>query len=317
MIDPTVPHRAQNPAGTRPAALSRRSVLTGLGALATTGVLSGCGLVQDTSAGAAGPAGAAGGTDRTITLIATESAPFQEPIKIAQRLLQDQGWELKPTYVTDIVQPNHAVSNGEFDANYFQHIAYLKQFNQDQGLSVEPSFYVYSSPAGLFSTRHASVDDLPDGARIALPVDPANNGRALRLLDRAGRLTVAPDISVVQLSQQHITANPHGYEFVEVDQQSLSKTLQDVDAGFLFVRLAGELGLTTDQALAFEEEEDAVPYRVVVAGRDGFAATEKGTVLRQALQSPEVKAWFEDYLDGALGTPWDADPQADTDALEI
>lgn len=294
--------------------VSRRSLLAGFGALTATGVLSGCGLVQDTPASTSGAGGAA---DRTITLIATESAPFQEPVSIAQRLLKEQGWELKPTYVTDIVQPNLAVAQGEYDANYFQHIAYLKQFNQDKGLTVEPSFYVYSSPAGLFSARHDSLDALPDGARIALPVDPANNGRALRLLDRAGKLSVTPGISVVKLSQQDITDNPHGYEFVEVDQQSLSQTLPDVDAGFLFVRLAGELGLSADQALAFEEEEDAVPYRVVVAGADGFAVTEKGQALRQALQSDEVRAWFQDYLDGALGTPWDADPQADTDALEI
>ena len=295
---------------TLPSRPSRRALLAGLAGVGSAAALTGCGLRTGTAA--------AGGASRTITLCATEDAPYQEPVRIAERLLAERGWELKTTFVTDIIQPNIAVDRGEFDANFFQHIAYLKQFNADNGTSVVPAFNVYTSPAGLFSTRHASLAELPDGARICVPVDPANNGRALRLLDRAGRITVREGVSVVRLSQHDITANPHGYEFVEVDQQSLALTIEDVDAGFLFARQSAKIGLPISEALLFETAEDAVPFRVVVATREGFRDTEAGRALREALQSEEVRRWYADYLDGALGTEaWGDDPQEAIAALEV
>ena len=116
---------------------------------------------------------------------------------------------------------------------------------------------------------------------------------------------------VTQISRRTSLDNPHGCTFVEVDQQSLATTLPDVDAGFLFTRLAGELGLTTEQALLFEEDDEQLPYRVVVSGKPGFKDTEKGEALRSALQSDEVREWFEGYIRGALTTPWDSTPAED------
>ncbi|GAA3709122.1 MetQ/NlpA family ABC transporter substrate-binding protein [Zhihengliuella alba] len=281
--------------------ITRRTALRGLAATAAI-----AGLAATTGCGLAGAA-----EDKTITIIATESAPYQEPLKIAKELLAEEGWELKPTFVTDIVQPNIAVANGEYDANFFQHGAYLEQFAADNNLELEASFYVYSSPAGLWSEKHASLEELPDGAQIALPVDPSNNGRGLKLLAQAGLIEVDESKSVIELSQRDITANPKNFEFVEVDQQSLATTLPDVDAGFMFVRLAAEIGHTPADALAFESIEEALPYICLVAGQPGFAETEKGKALQAALQSPEVEAWFQDYIDGALGTPWDRDVAAD------
>lgn len=275
-----------------------RLALAGSGAAALAAA-TGCGFSSSTSSAA---------DDRRIRIIVTESAPYQEPTKIAQRLLKEQGWTLDATYVTDIIQPNLAVSNGEFDANYFQHGAYLQQFNADKNLQLEPLFYVYGSPGGIWSERWKSLQELPHGARIALPVDPANNGRALVLLRDAGLLELQDGVGVIKVSQESITANPRNLEFVEVDQQSLSKTLPDVDAGFLFVRLAAEIGLTVEEALAFEAEADQLPFRCVVAGTAAFAATEKARVLQEAYQSEEVRGWFADYMGGVLPTPWDTDP---------
>ncbi|MBD8042211.1 hypothetical protein H9638_00125 [Arthrobacter sp. Sa2BUA2] len=277
--------------------------LAGAGAASLTAA-TGCGLTG----------GASASDDKTIKIIVTESAPYQEPTKIAVELLKAKGWTLEPTYVTDIVQPNLAVSNGEFDANYFQHGAYLQQFNVDQKLEVQPLFYVYGSPGGIWSERYSSLQELPDGARIALPVDPSNNGRALLLLRDAGLLELKDGVGVIHTSQETITANPKNLTFVEVDQQSLSKTLPDVDAGFLFVRLAAEIGLSPDDALAFEKEADQIPFRCVVAGTAEFAETEKAKVLKEAYQSPEVKEWFAGYMDGVLPTPWDADPLEELDS---
>jgi D-methionine transport system substrate-binding protein len=290
--------------------MQRRSflkyALAGAGAVSVS-ALTGCGLVNP-----GGTSAASGG--KTIKIIVTESAPYQEPTKIAQKLLEAKGWTLEPTYVTDIIQPNLAVANGEFDANFFQHNAYLRQFNQDKNLENVGLFYVYSAPGGIWSDKYKSLDELPDGARIGIPVDPANNGRALFMLRDAGLLELS-EATVIHTSQKNITANPKKLQFVEVDQQSLAKTLPDVDAGFLVARMAADAKHTKDDALAFESDADQIPFRIVVAGRKDFAGSEKADALKEAFQSPEVKAWFASYQNGILPTPWDQDPSADITKL--
>jgi D-methionine transport system substrate-binding protein len=290
--------------------MQRRSflkyALAGAGAVSVS-ALTGCGLVNPGGASAAGDG-------KTIKIIVTESAPYQEPTKIAQKLLAAKGWTLEPTYVTDIIQPNLAVANGEFDANFFQHNAYLRQFNHDKGLENVGLFYVYSAPGGIWSDKYKSLAELPDGAKIGIPVDPANNGRALFMPRDAGLLELS-EATVIHTSQKNITANPKKLQFVEVDQQSLAKTLPDVDAGFLVARMAADAKHTRADALAFESDADQVPFRIVVAGRKDFAGSEKASALREAFQSPEVKAWFASYQNGILPTPWDQDPAADITKL--
>ncbi|MDA3630091.1 MetQ/NlpA family ABC transporter substrate-binding protein [Saccharopolyspora sp. WRP15-2] len=263
---------------------------------------------------ALGGCGLAGGTasdDRTISIVATDSPPYHDPLEIARRQLEAQGWQLDVRYVTDIVQPNHAVSAGEADFNFFQHGAYLQTFNRDNGTDVVPLFYVVGSPAGLYSTRYDDIAQLPDGARIALPVDPANNGRALHLLAEAGRLKLRDGAQVVTTSQRDIVDNPHRYSFVEVDQQTLTQTLPDVDAGFLFSRQAIEIGLDVEgSALLREKDVDAVPYRIVVGGRPDEVGSEKARALQAALHSPQVAGFFKRFYGDWAPLPWTEDPQA-------
>ncbi|RKT88249.1 D-methionine transport system substrate-binding protein [Saccharopolyspora antimicrobica] len=258
--------------------------------------------------------GLAGGTasdERTISIIATDSPPYHDPLEIAREQLEAEGWRLDVRYVTDIVQPNHAVSAGEADFNFFQHGAYLQTFNRDNGTDVVPLFYAVGSPAGVYSTRYDDISQLPDGARIALPVDPANNGRALHLLAGAGRLKLREGAQVVTTSQRDIVDNPHGYSFVEVDQQTLTQTLPDVDAGFLFSRQAIEIGLDVEGAALLREQDlDAVPYRIVVGGRPDEVGSAKARALQAALQSPRVRDFFKQFYGEWAPLPWTEDPQA-------
>ena len=268
----------------------RRAITTGIVGLATLAVTS-CGLTQASSAD----------DDKTITFIVTESEPYQEPTEIAKELLAEEGWDLQPTYVTDIVQPNQVVSEGEYDANFFQHAAYLRQFNVDNGTNVAPAFTVYDAPAGVFSLKHDSLDDLPDGATISLPVDRSNNGRAVALLAHEGLIEIDDSVPITELSQESITDNPKNLEFVEIDQQSSAQTLPDVDAGFSTIRFQAEAGYDVeDTMLAFEDYEDSFDFSVVVGVGEGERDSEKIQALQRALQSDEVQEWYDNYLDGAL-----------------
>ena len=273
-------------------AFSRRTFLTFTAGSAAILALTSCGLAGGQAAGSG---------NKTIKVIVTESAPSQEPTKIAQKLLAEKGWNLEATYVTDIVQPNHVVSNGEYDANFFQHLAYLRQFNTDNDTDVEPAFSAYYASSGLFSLHYDSLDELPDGAEISLPVDTANNGRGIKLLADEGLLEIDDSVPVTELSQADIVANPKDLQFIEIDQQSTAHTLGDVDAGFAFARLVAEAGHEVeDTALVLEEDEEVRhPYTNVVAVQPGEQDSEKTQALQDAYQSPEVQEWFEEYLDGA------------------
>lgn len=271
----------------RPATLTG-ATFTGAVLTAAALGLTGCGLVED---------------DSTISIVVTESAPYQEPAEIAAALLEEQGYELDITYMTDIVQPNQVVDQGEFEGNYFQHLAYLNNFNQSNDTAVEPLFSVYYAPAGLFSLEHDSLDELPDGAEINLPVDPSNNGRALQLLADEGLIEVDESVSIIELTQNDITENPRDFRFVETDQQSAAQVLPDVDAGFAFVRLIAEADLDVDATtLSIEDgrEEVRTPFTCVVAvGPDGVT-DEQAQALQDAFQSEEVEQWFEEYQGGVV-----------------
>ena len=284
--------------------LSRRRVLSGsLGMAALLGVgslTSGCGLVDRI------------GGDRTLRLVVTENAPFQEPTRIAQRILEADGWEFDATYVTDIIQPNHAVNNGEYDVNFFQNISYLRQFNEDNDLDIEPIFFMFEQPSGIYSQQYDSLHEIPDGAQIALPVDTANNGRGIRLLARGGLIEIDESKHVAALSVQDITANPKDLQFIEVDQQSVGQIYSDVDAVFGFARLLAEIDVLPDEVLVMESAEEALPFALAVCARPGFREEqpERYEALKAAYHSAEVREWYGEYLDGLLNPAFDRDIDA-------
>jgi len=284
--------------------LSRRRLLSGsLGVATLLGVgslTSGCGLVDRI------------GGDRTLRLVVTENAPFQEPTLIAQRILEEEGWDFNATYVTDIIQPNHAVSNGEYDVNFFQNISYLRQFNEDNDLDIEPIFFMFEQPSGIYSAQYDSLEEIPDGAQIALPVDTANNGRGIRLLARGGLIEIDESKHVAALSVQDITSNPKNFEFIEVDQQSVGQIYSDVDAVFGFARLLAEIDVLPDEVLIMESQEEALPFALAVCARPVFREEEpeRYEALKAAYHSEEVRQWYGEYLDGLLTPAFDRDIDA-------
>lgn len=171
---------------------------------------------------------------------------------------------------------------------------------------------MFQAPAGIYSEQHDSLEDLPQGAQIALPVDRANNGRGLLLLHEAGLLEIDDSKEVTEISQEDIIDNPHDFEFIEVDQQSLAQTLPDVDAGFSFTRLIAESDVEVEatEPLIIEEDAEAqLPYTVVIAAAPGFAEDqpEKYEVLRETYQSDEIQEWFDEYIGGLKNTAFDID----------
>lgn len=280
--------------------LTRRGPLSIASTLAAGVFLTGCGLIG------------AVGEDTTVSMVVTDNEPFQEPTEIAKAQMEDQGWELEATYVTDIIQPNYAVHNGEYDVNFFQNLTYLKQFNEDHELDLEPIFFMFEQPSGIYSREYDSLEELPEGASVALPVDTANNGRGIRLLARAGLIEVDETKEVVELSVDDVTDNPRDLEFIEVDQQSVGTVYDDVDAVFGFARLLAEVDVMPEDALIIENDDEALPFAMTIAAPPDFREDEpeKYHVLRDAFHSEEVRDWYGDYLNGLLTPAFDRDIDA-------
>ncbi|MDD6616340.1 MAG: MetQ/NlpA family ABC transporter substrate-binding protein, partial [Lachnospiraceae bacterium] len=138
---------------------------------------------------AAAPLAVCAEEDKTIT-VAASATPHAEILEQAKPLLEEQGWELEVTVFDDYIQPNLVVESGDFDANYFQHIPYLENFNKEQGTHLVNAGGIHYEPFGIYPGTKSSLDELEEGDTIAVPNDTTNEARALLLLEANGVITL-------------------------------------------------------------------------------------------------------------------------------
>lgn len=244
---------------------------------------------------------ASSGDDKVITVGATPT-PHAEVLENAVApILEEQGYDLQVTVFEDYVQPNTAVESGELDANYFQHINYLDAFNEENGTSLVNAGYVHYEPFGLYAGKSSDLENIADGAKIAVPNDTTNEARALLLLQQEGLITLA-DGAGVTATTKDIVDNPKNLEIVELEAAQVSHSLQDVDFGIINGNYALEAGLSVADALAVESAEGvaAEQYGNIIAVADGNQDSEKIKALVAACQSDEVAKYIEDTYNGAV-----------------
>ncbi|MFC4808108.1 MetQ/NlpA family ABC transporter substrate-binding protein [Paenibacillus sp. GCM10023250] len=239
--------------------------------------------------------------DKIIHHVMSDAGFNSEIVKILKTELAKDGYTLDYVVVNDIIQPNKIVNDGEADTNSFQHEAYFDQFVKDQGLkNISRAFYTTFTPSGLYSKKYKSFKDVPDGALIGIPVDPANNGRALFMLRDLGLLKLKDGVDVIHTTLKDITDNPHRYKFKEVDQLMLQRTLDDVDVGFLFAGTAVQIGYKPKQdALALEDGKD-LPYKGIVAVNNKLLGTPKIKALQKAYESQAIKDFYKEKYGDAI-----------------
>ena len=257
--------------------------LTSYFVLAAGVLLAGCSRRADPDAPA--------GSDRVVSFIMSDIGFNSELVPILKAEVAKRGFELKWVVVNDIVQPNKMVDDGSADANSFQHEPYFDQFVADHGLqNVTRGFYTVFTPSGLYSRKYKSLAAVPDGATFGIPVDPANNGRALFMLRDKGLLKLRSGVTVTHASIRDIVENPHGFKFREVDQLMQLRTIEDVDAGFLFSIYALKGGFDpVKDALAYESEQ-TTPYFGIVAVNKRLVNAPKIKALQEAYASDAIKA---------------------------
>lgn len=260
-----------------------------LGAVLAFG-LAGCG------AQSASPDKSAGSSDdKTITVAATPS-PHAEILNDAVKpLLEKEGYTLEVKEFTDYVQPNTVTEEGEVDANYFQHITYLENYNAENGTDLVSAGLIHYEPFAVYAGTSSDLDAIAEGATIAVPNDPTNEGRALLLLQDLGLITLK-DPENLEATPKDIKDNPHNLKFQELEAAALPRALSSVDFAVINGNYAIEAGYHVADALAHESSDSLAveKYANIICVAKGNEDSKAVKALVKTLTSDDFKAYLEE-----------------------
>lgn len=265
----------------------KKAFLTAAVVLLTAAALAGCGAKKDS---------------KTLTVGATP-APHAEILEVAKEVMAEKGYTLEIKVYNDYVQPNTAVENGDLDANYFQHVLYLEQFNEEQKTHLAIAEKIHYEPFGIYGGKTKSLDAIPDGGTVAVPNDTTNEARALLLLEQQGLIKLQEGIGL-NATKKDIIENPKNLDIKEVEAAQIPLSLQDVDVAVINGNYAIGAGLSVGKdALAIEDAESDVVqqnYANVIAVKEGNENNDAVKALIEALKSDKVKDFINEKYDGAV-----------------
>ena len=237
----------------------------------------------------------------TIT-VAASPTPHAEILAQAAKLLADQGWTLEVTEFEDYVQPNLVVDGGDIDANYFQHVPYLDDFNEENGTSLVSVAGIHYEPFGIYPGTKADLAELTDGDVIAVPNDTTNEARALLLLQDNGIITLKQGADL-KATVKDIEENPYNIKIQELEAAQVSRVKDEVAFVVLNGNYALEAGFSVaHDAVAYESSDSiaAQTYVNVLVVKEGNENNEGILALAEVLKSQEIKQYIIDTYDGAV-----------------
>lgn len=273
-------------------------VVTAL-AIASTLLFAACGQTASSTPASVAPSAAASGSvaaEGTTIKIGATPAPHVEILEQVKPILAEQGITLEIVEFSDYPLVNPAVADGTLDANYFQHLPYLDDFNAKNGDSLVSAGGIHIEPMGVYPGKQTSLDDVPDGANFGIPNDATNEGRALLLLQSLGLITLNDDIGL-EATPLDIKENPKNLQFTELDAAQLPNGLPDLDYGVINGNYAIGAGIG-DTVLELEGADS--PYVNIVAVRKGDETRPEIVALVAALQSEEIRTFINETYGGSV-----------------
>lgn len=269
--------------------LSRRSLIisacAGLSLLALGGLT------------ACGGSGAAGSADDSVITVAASPAPHAQVLTdFAAPRLAEQGIELKVKEYTDYIQPNKDTASGAVDANYFQHITYLENSNAENGTDLVSAGLIHYEPFAVYAGTSSDLNAIADGATIAIPNDPTNEGRALLLLQDLGLISLS-DPDNLEATPKDIKDNPHNIKFQELEAAALPRALSSVDFAVINGNYAIEAGYHVSDALAHESSDSLAveKYANIICVAKGSEDKKAVRALVEVLTSEDFKSYLEEH----------------------
>lgn len=274
------------------------ALLTGCGSSAPSNKSAGASAAASQSAAASTPAASG---DTVKLKVGATPAPHAEILEQVKPLLAEQGIDLEIVQYNDYNTPNDAVEDGSLDANYFQHITYMNNYNKDNGTHLASVAEVHYEPFGLYAGKTASIADLPDGAQIAVPNDATNEARALLLLQQEGLIKLADGVGI-NATKLDIKENKKNLEILELEAAQIPTRLKDVDLAVINGNYAIDAGLKVADALAVESKDGdaATAYVNVVAVKEGNEKNEAIQALVKALKSDTIRDYINNTYGGAV-----------------
>jgi len=225
--------------------------------------------------------------------------PHAKLVSLVVEDLKKEGVEIEIVEFTDYVTPNLSLADGDLDANFFQHEPYFNDFKAKENLKLAVLGKIHVEPMALYSEKYNSVDDIPNGAVIAIPNDTVNGGRALLLLEANGIIKLKEGVGYEANEKTDIIDNPKNIKFQALEAAFLPSALDSVDGAIINGNYALEGGLNpVKDGLLIEGGES--PYANLIAVRTGEENQERFAKLLKALQSEKVKKYIEENYDGGV-----------------
>lgn len=274
--------------------MKKKILALALAGVLVVGALTGCGSSKSESSEKK--------TDDKKITVAASATPHAEILEEAKTLLKDKGYELEVKVFDDYVQPNNVVESGEFDANYFQHVPYLEQFNEEKGTHLVVAGKIHYEPFGIYPGTKKDLKDIAKGDKIAVPNDTTNEARALLLLQDNGIIKLK-DGAGIKATVNDIEENPNNIEIVELEAAQVPRVVNEVAYVVLNGNYALEANYTVKKdALAYEksDSEAAKTYVNVIAVKEGNENSEKTKALVDVLKSDSIKKFINEKYDGAV-----------------
>jgi D-methionine transport system substrate-binding protein len=236
-----------------------------------------------------------------VIVVGATPSPHAEILEIVKDNLAEEGYTLEIKEYNDYILPNKGVTEGDLDANFYQHINYLNNYNQENGTDLVNAGVVHYEPLALYGGKTTSIEALANGAQIAVPNDSTNEGRALKLLESLGLIQLDSKAGVLA-TKLDIVSNPLNLEIVEMEAAQVPRVLETVDMAVINGNYAIESGLKINNAVAIEsgDSEAAQIYANILVVAKGNENSEKTKALLAALQSQEVKDFINEKYSGAV-----------------
>lgn len=235
--------------------------------------------------------------------VGATSGPHSEILESLTERLKAEGVELEVFPFSDYITPNAALDQGDLDANSYQHQLFLDTQNKDRGYKLVSVAKTVVCPMGFYSKKIKNIDDLKDGAKVSVPNDPANVGRALVLLEKKGFIKLKDGVGYTA-SVLDIVENPKKLNFVEIEAPQLPRVLDDVDIGAVNVNYAVEAGLSPLKDSILLEDAETSPFANVIVVREEDRNNPLVKKLIEAYQTEETAKFMIERYKGGFIPAW-------------
>lgn len=248
--------------------------------------------------------GACGNQEKTATTettskedkvikVASQATPMTDVVEVAAKVAEKDGWKVELVQVNDNIQYNELLKNEEVDANFAQHEPYMMKFNQEKDAKLVAIQKIYNAKVGFYSKEFTDVKDIPEKAKVAIPSDVSNEGRALAMLADQGLITMKDGVGF-QGTLKDIEENPKDLEFLSIDLLNLAEAYDEKDVALVYnyPTYIAKIGLKPTDALFLEKNIDE-RFALQLVAREDNKDSEKIKALKKAMTSKEVKDFLE------------------------